>query len=114
MKILCRTVQPGPSVIPMDGLPCGVPGLAITRAMGTAGFAITHVRSGCAVLWFPDTDPEGILAAALELASLTDWTQSGTEVLAKPGLSRRVRAVGDNYDAQPYSVGRPPDGEDIH
>ncbi len=118
MKILCRTVREGPAVVPVDGLPCGVPGLAITRALTTGpddgGYSITHVRSGCAVLWFPDTDPEGILAAALELAPLTDWTESGTEVVAgKPGLGRRVRAIGDAYGAQPYSVGCKAAGEDI-
>lgn len=112
MKVLCRTVREGPAVVPVDGLPCGVPGLAITRAPETIGYTITHVRSGCAVLWFPDTDPEGVLAAAFELGQVADWTLTGAD-LAALRIGRHVHAIGRSYGAHIYSISRKTDAEDI-
>jgi hypothetical protein len=107
VKILIRSTLEGPAVVPVDGLPCGVPGLAITRTPHAGdGYVITHVRSGNGVLWFPDTDPEGVLAAAQELAPLADWTISGAALTAIRGLGSRTWAVGSRYDAERIQADR--------
>ena len=106
MKILIRSTREGPAVVPVDGLPCGVPGLAITRAPATSGYVITHLRSGNGVLWFPETDPEGVLACAQKLAPLADWTVSGEALVRSKGLGSRVWAIGSHYDAERCTTDR--------
>jgi hypothetical protein len=116
MKVLVRSTVEGPAVVPVEGWPCGVPGLAITETTGEmTGYSITHVRSGTCVLWFPDTDPEGVLAAAQEVGLLADWTRSGADLLADPFLGRRVCAVGHRFGCQVYRnpPGQVADGADI-
>ena len=60
--------------------PCGVPGLAINRDP-VSGWNITHTRSGCALAWFPDADPEAVLAAAAEIGDIADWTAPGSALI---------------------------------
>jgi hypothetical protein len=101
----------------VDGLPCGVPGLAITRATARTdsdvviGYTITHTRSGLSAGFFPDTDPEAVLAAALELGPLTDWTRPGNEVIADEEAGFRARAIVASYGG--ILTGHSGDGEDI-
>jgi hypothetical protein len=78
----------------VDGWPCGVDGLAITRWVTSGeGLHITHVRSGAVVAIFADADPEAVLAAALEMGSLADWTVSGPQLQAMRETGRKVAEV---------------------
>lgn len=85
-----------PYKIEVDAWPCGVPGLAITRAIDlscvTPSWTVTHVRSGGA-LWRCIGDPEGALHAAQQLGSLADWTLSADELVATPGLNEGVQQL---------------------
>jgi hypothetical protein len=71
---------------------CGVPGLVVS-VRHSGGWAITHVRSGCAVAYFPDADPELVLAAARDIAPLADWTRPGPGLAADAGLEAAVKAA---------------------
>lgn len=79
----------------VPGLPCGVPGLAITRAVDNPSvLVITHVRSGCGVAAFRHGDPEAALACALDLAGVADWDAPAGELraavtAAEPLIARR-------------------------
>lgn len=67
----------------IPGMPCGVPGLAITRAVNNpAVLVITHVRSGLAVAMFAHGDPEAVLACAQALAGAADWTLAAADLTA--------------------------------
>lgn len=65
----------------VDALPCGVPGLVIHAAPGADGWVITHVPSGCRAAWFPDADPEWVLACAQALGEVGDWTGDVTRLV---------------------------------
>jgi hypothetical protein len=65
----------------VPGMPCGAPGLAITRAVkNPAVLVITHVRSGLVVAMFAHGDPEAVLACAQALAEVADWTQPASDL----------------------------------
>lgn len=67
----------------VPGMPCGVPGLAITHAVeNPATLVIIHVRSGLAVAGFAHGDPEAVLACAQALAGAADWTLAAREIRA--------------------------------
>jgi hypothetical protein len=112
VKILVRPVDPGPAIVPVDGLPCGVPGLAITRVPSRESWSITHVRSGCSAGFFePGTDPEAILAAAQELGAITDWTLPASEVVANRETGYQARDIVESYGG--ILVGRTGDMRDV-
>lgn len=68
-------------LVTVDAFPCGVAGLAIHAAVPPAtGWVITHVRAGLLVGWFPDADPEAVLAAAQALGDLADWSLPADDV----------------------------------
>ena len=90
----------------VDALPCGVPGLMIHKALDADGWMITHARSGIGVAWFPDADPEAVLAAAQEIGPLTDWTASGDTVVAS-GIGRRMSAICRKWGSRDYPAPGP-------
>lgn len=75
----------------VDAFSCGVTGLAIHAALDTDGWVITHVGTGCRVVWFPDADPEWVLACAQELGTLGDW------ITAPLALRFPAKAIFDKY-----------------
>lgn len=78
----------------VEGWPCGVSGLAVTRWVTPGpGLHIVHVRSGFVIGLFADADSEAVLAAAGELGELADWSLVGTELQAAPEVGRKTAEV---------------------
>ena len=70
------TVRTSTGICDVPGLPCGVPGLAVTPAVhDPAVLSLIHVRSGLVVAWFLHGGPEAALACAQDLGDLDDWTE---------------------------------------
>ena len=81
MNLAVRSRRAHPEMEIVRAVPCGVPGLAINAdVIDPRTLIITHVLSGYAVAYFPGVDGEAVLAAASELAKLTDWTQEGADI----------------------------------
>ena len=94
MKATIRTWEDGEfRDVAVDAAPCGVPGLAIHAAHRADGWIITHLGTGCRVAWFPDADPEWVLACAQALGELGDWA-GDVRLLILP-----ARRVLDEYGA---------------
>jgi hypothetical protein len=98
-----QIISPGApgGVFTVDALPCGVPGLMIHAATGAGGWVITHARSGYAVAWFPEADPESVLGAAPAIGPLADWTASGSDV-ARVDTAGEIAAICQARGAVPY------------
>jgi hypothetical protein len=111
VKIAIRTVK-DPGTQTVDALPVGVPGLAAHAAPGAAGWIITHVRSGNAVLWFPEASPEAVLAAARQLAPLTDWAAPASQINRRK-VGPLVCEVGDRWGGRTYFAGQDPVLDDV-
>ena len=70
------------------------PGLAATRAIGKAGWVVTHLASGCAIstrgTFYAKSLPHA-KAAVLRLAPFADWTQSADALKAwQPALGDAI------------------------
>lgn len=88
------TVRHRDKTMQVDGLPCGIPGLAIVRQVDPADrLDIIHVRSGLALGLFRDASPEAVLAASQEVGVLADWTVAGTALQPDEGLAGQVREI---------------------
>lgn len=73
--VTIRTWQDGGiRLADVECFPTPTPGLVITPAWKSAGFTLTHAPTGCGVGWWPGADPEAIVACAIELGAVTDWT----------------------------------------
>ena len=102
-------------MVPVDGFPCGVPGLAITRAWAWMWTATRSRTSDPAApcSGSPDTDPRHPRGGALNWGSLTDWTRPGTDIAAFREIATQARSIGRRYGAQLYRLGVEADGQDI-
>jgi len=77
-----------------------VPGLVIHKAPGAKGWMLAHEPSGSGVGWFPHADPEAVLAAALDLAQVADWTLPPGDL---SGYAASVREVITRWGGRFYT-----------
>lgn len=102
MNIMIKTVSGEQET---DAFPCGILGLVIHKAQpGFPGWVITHLRSGYAVGWFPDGNPESTLACARELGELQDWTADGVQLaaLGRTAAFKPIRDCLRRWGYEPY------------
>lgn len=92
----------------VEGLPCGIPGLAITRWIPPdESLSIIHVRSGHAVAFFYGASPEAVLAAAEEIGTLADWTVSGTCLQGMKRLALKTAEIAWRWGGEVSGRARP-------
>lgn len=75
------TDQDGGNPTAVRATPSGVHGLAIHAAGPGGGWSMTHVPTGLAVAWWPDGEPEQLLACAQALGALGDWSTDDQSAL---------------------------------
>jgi len=79
--------------------PTGVPGLVIHPAQDTVGWTLTHVPTGASAGWWPEGDPEQVLACALRLGKLGDWDTADTSMLPLADAPWTVLRCGGSVPA---------------